>query len=203
MESIPYDQRLARLIVRPLARTPLTPNQLTGLTLVMALAASWLFASGQPGLIAWAAPIFALARFMDHLDGELARLTGRTSRLGYYLDYMTGGVSYAALYLGLGLGLEKGQLGHWALVLGGLGATASVIAVPLNLDLDRQQNLSEGESVGYPFFAGFELEDGIYLLVPITWLGLLEPFLVAAALGAATYCLWTLLTVIRFRIGGG
>ncbi len=99
------------------------------------------------------------------------------------------------------LGLEKGQLGHWALVLGGLGATAAVIAMLLNLDLDRRQNLSEGESVGYPFLTGFELEDGIYLLVPITWLGLLEPFLVAAALGATAYCLWTLFTLMRLPIG--
>ncbi|MGF1608897.1 MAG: CDP-alcohol phosphatidyltransferase family protein [Kiloniellales bacterium] len=196
----PYDQRLARLILRPLARTALTPNQITVTTLALALVAAWLLASGETGRMAWGAGLFVLARFMDHLDGELARLTGRGSRLGYYLDYLAGGASYAALFLGLGIGLSKGPLEHWALLIGGLGAASAVIAMLLNIDLDRQQALQDGEAVGYPFFAGSELEDGIYLLAPITWLGLIEPFFVAAGLGAGVYCLWTFWSLMRARL---
>ena len=51
MDKPPYDQRLARLMVRPLAHTPVTPNQLTALTLVLALAAAWLFAVGVIGML--------------------------------------------------------------------------------------------------------------------------------------------------------
>ncbi len=54
--------------------------------------------------------------------------------------------------------------------------------------------------VGYPGWAGFELEDGIYLLAPVTWLGWLEPFLVAAGIGATVYLLWTLGRVSRARM---
>jgi hypothetical protein len=61
-----------------------------------------------------------------------------------------------------------------------------------NLRFDRRKELADGQTVGYPGFAGFELEDGIYLLAPITWIGGLQPFFVAAALGACLYCLWTL-----------
>jgi len=200
-KPIPYDQRLARVIVRPLARTPVTPNQITALTLILALFAAWLFATGEPVEMAWGAGIFVLARFMDHFDGELARLTGRGSRFGYYFDYLAGGASYSALFLGLGFGLAEGPLNFWALLLGGLGSASAIIAMLLNLDLDRQQALQDGEAVGYPCFAGFELEDGIYFLAPVTWVGLIEPFFVAAGLGAGVYCLWTLWSLLRARVG--
>ncbi len=64
----------------------------------------------------------------------------------------------------------------------------------LNLEIDKH---GDGEAVGYPGIAGFELEDGIYLLAPITWAGFLMPFFVAAGTGAVIYCLWTLVTLLR------
>ena len=196
MKSLPYDQRAARWLVRPLAHLPVTPNQLTGLTLLLALFAAALFASGTPAAQAWAAGLFVLARFLDHFDGELARLTGNTSAFGYYLDYVAGTLSYAALFVGIGIGLSDGALGTWSQLLGGLGAIAAIVALFLNLELDRQAGLADGDSIGYPALAGFELEDGIYLIAPITWIGYLEPFFVAASLGAGCYLLWTAVRVL-------
>ena len=80
------------------------------------------------------------------------------------------------------------------------GCASALLAMGLNLDLDRQLGLGEGEAVGYPGWAGFELEDGTYLLAPVTWLGWLEPFFVAAGIGAAAYLLWTLGRVLRARM---
>ena len=195
----PYDQRLARILVRPLARTPLAPNHITVVTILVALAAAGLFARGEPAAANWGAGLFVLARFLDHFDGELARLTGKTSRFGYYFDYVSGAVSYAALFGGMGIGLAGGPLGGWALLLGAAGAAAALISMFLNLDLDKQKELAAGEAVGYPGIAGFELEDGIYLLAPVTWLGWLTPFFVASGIGAAVYCLWTAWTLLRIR----
>ena len=199
MNPLPYDQRLARRLVRPLARLGMDPNHVTGLSLALALGAAWLFAQGEAAAAHWAAGIFVVARFLDHFDGELARLTGKTSRFGYYFDYVTGGISYAALFAGVGIGLTGGALGIWAEVLGIAGAASALMALALNVELDRQQDLADGNSVGYPALAGFELEDGIYLLAPVTWLGLLTPFFVAAGLGAVVYCLWTLGRVVQIR----
>ena len=66
-----------------------------------------------------------------------------------------------------------------------------------HLDDDRG-----GHAVGYPYYAGFELEDGIYLIAPVTWLGLLTPFFLAAGVAAAIYFLWTLATLSRLRPAG-
>lgn len=197
MERLPYDQALARHLVKPLARTGVTPNQLTFATLALGLAAGGLFATGDPRHGHWAAGIFVLARFLDHFDGELARLTGQSSRLGYYLDYVAGGISYAALFGGIAIGLAGGTLGAWALLLGVGGVVAAIGSLFLNLKLDRQAGLDDGAAVGYPGLAGFELEDGIYLIAPITWLGWLEPFFVAAGLGALCYLAWTAWRVLH------
>ena len=200
MKHPPWDQRIARVLVRPLLRTPITPNQLTAATLVLALSGAALFAVGDPKAANWGAGLFVLARFLDHFDGELARQKGATSRFGYHFDYISGASGYAALFLCMGLGLSHGPLGSWATFLGAAGAASAVIALFLNLGRDRLLNAGNGsETVGYPGIAGFELEDGIYLLAPITWLGYLLPFFVAAGIGAAIYVIWTSWVLIAER----
>ncbi len=196
----PYDQRLARVMVKPLAATPIRPNHITALTLLMTIAAGVLFAEGSALYANWAAGLFVLARFLDHFDGELARLQGTSSRFGYYFDYAVGGLSYAALFAGMGIGHMGGELGIWALLLGGAGAASALISLFSNIGIDeRSENLGESGTVGYPRFGGFELEDGIYLIAPITWLGFLTPFFVAAGIGATLYCLWTIWSYMRLR----
>ena len=195
----PWDQRVARRLVRPLARTSITPNQVTLFTLVLALAGAWMLSLGSAEMANWGAGVFVIARFMDHFDGELARLTGRTSRLGYYLDYMAGAASYTALFLGIGIGLQNTELGSWSLVLGLVGGISALACMGLNLRIDEVSETDE--AIGYPAFAGFELEDGIYLIAPITWLGFLPAFFVFAGVGASVYLLWTLLCV--WRLPGG
>lgn len=201
MDKPPYDQRIARLMVRPLAHTPVTPNHLTALTLLLALAAAWLFAQGGAAAANWGAGLFVLARFLDHFDGELARLTDRKSRFGYYFDYVAGALSYSALFAGMGIGLAGGGLGNWAYALGAAGAASAMLSLFINLDIDKQMELADGEATGYPGFAGFELEDGIYLIAPITWLGWLTPFFVACGLGATVYCLWSAWSLVKLRRG--
>lgn len=199
MSDMPIDQRLARTLVRPLARSPITPNQMTTITLIVALTGAGLIAFGDAHLVNWGAGLFVLARFMDHFDGELARMKQAASKFGYYYDYVTGALSYGALFLCMGIGHRTGLLGNWAIVLGAAGASAALVSMVLNLGIDKVLDFAEGESIGYPAMYGFELEDGIYLIAPIAWLGWLEPFFIAASIGAAIYTLWTLATLRRLK----
>lgn len=200
MQRIPWDQRLARAAVKPMALTPVTPNHLTTATLVLALGGAGLFAVGDPMLAHWGAGIFVLSRFLDHFDGELARLQGTTSRFGYYYDYAVGAIAYVALFVCIGIGLRDSALGPWAAALGAAGSLSALGCMFLNFGIDNARSGDlRGEANGYPAFAGFELEDGIYLLAPITWLGILMPFFVVSAVGAAVFLLWTLWRLMRLR----
>ena len=190
---LPWDQVIAQRLVKPLSKTPVTPNQLTLITAVLAFFGAGLLASGDREWANWGASLFVFARFLDHFDGELARLKGMKTKFGYYLDYAAGMGSYAAFFLALGFGFRENFFGHWSIIIGAIGALAAIVGAFSNIAMDRYNGNDEtGDAAGYPGFAGFELEDGIYLLAPITWLGYLYPFFLAAGTGAAIYSLWTL-----------
>ena len=197
MTGAPWDQRLARVLVRPLVGTPIRPNHITTLSLALALGAGALYARGEAVAANWAAALFVLARFLDHADGELARLTGRASRFGHHYDFAVGGLSSAALFMGIGVGLRQGIVGEWSLAAGIAAGSCALIAMALGLGVEARQSPWPGTY--YPAFGGFELEDGIYLVAPLTWLGALLPFFVLAATGQVVFCLWMLHKFVRAR----
>jgi hypothetical protein len=122
-----------------------------------------------------------LARFIDHADGELAR---RTSRIGYYYDYVAGALSSVALFAGIGFGYAGGPLGGWALALGLAASVAALAGMGFGLAADARGRPGDGP---YPQWGPFELEDGVYLIGPVTWLGGLAGFFVLGAPGQIAF----------------
>jgi len=196
----PLDQRLARALVRPLAGTAVTPNQLTFLCLAVGLAAALFLAIPSPAATNTGAFLFMLAVFLDHTDGELARMTGRTSELGHRLDYMVGSAIYTAMFIGAGVGLHGSGGPIWVLVLGVAAGLINIPTVYLRLKLDLGYG---AEAVAHPRFGLFELEDFIYLIGPATWLGGLAYFFPVIAFGSLGYFGWTCLELHRHRKAGG
>ena len=191
----PYDQRLANLIVRPLVATAIHPNHLTTLTLTLGLCSALLFAL-QVNTFAWlAALLYMLAVFSDHLDGELARMTGKTSGFGHKYDYIVGGVNYTLLFSSIGYGLSF-NLGAWTLILGLIAGLSNPLILYLRM---RMESCHGPDSVEHPALGGFELEDGIYLIGPITWLAGIVFFFIPYALGTIGYLVWTILQVRRWK----
>lgn len=194
MNRAPYDQRLAGVLVRGLARTPISPNMVTTFGLLGGLLAAWLFALGDPVLRHWAAAVFMYAVFNDHVDGQLARATGKTSRFGHYYDHVAVSTAYVGMFVGAGIGFTDGWLGPWAIWLGlaaGLSVTA-IFAIRVAVEIKVGTDAVKQSSV-----AGFEIEDTLYVVGPITWLGFLEPFLLAAGIGTPLFLIWVVLTSRR------
>jgi phosphatidylglycerophosphate synthase len=87
--NIYFARALAAPIVWLLARTPVTPNQVTfASTFVMCAAlAAFVGVEGSAGL--WLGVLgLELSYVLDCADGQLARVTGRTSEVGGALDFM-------------------------------------------------------------------------------------------------------------------
>ena len=192
--KIPYDQRLARACIRPFAGTALHPNIVTGISLTLGIASGLSFAAGGPGMQHIAALMFMLAVFVDHMDGELARMTGEVSRVGYYLDYLVGSLNYTIVFCAIGLGIYQWNGSEIALLIGLAAGLSNPIIVALRLLMERRFG---SEAVEHPSGGGFELEDFIYLIGPVTWLGGLEYFFWLYATGTLGYLLWTVLTFLR------
>src|ERR1700685_42929 len=82
----PWDARLARRFVAPLKDSWVTPNHLTTVRLGVGLAAAAAFLPGTYGWSNLAALLLVVSNFLDHTDGELARMSGKSSRIGNIYD---------------------------------------------------------------------------------------------------------------------
>jgi len=119
-------------LTRVLLPYPVTPNQVTLLSLAMGLLAAWLLA--QPGRSAGLAglALFQASVILDHADGEIARLKFQFSRYGKWLDNFSdhlvdlavvGGIAWRAAGAG-----ASGRLILVAL-LAAVGLTGAFLAV--------------------------------------------------------------------------
>jgi phosphatidylglycerophosphate synthase len=187
VQEKPWDSRLAHRLVRPLRDTRITPNQITTVSLLCGLAAAWLYGTGSANV---GALLYCLSALLDHADGELARLTGKTSAFGHTYDRVVDLVVKISLFAGMGFGLRHGVLGAGAPFLGVVAGASLVAIFLLRSELGRRRG---NAALTQPGAAGFEIEDVLYLIAPITWLGWLQPFVIAAAIGAPLFALWTAL----------
>lgn len=85
------------------SRLRLSPNQWTGMSIIFALVTFYLLAQG---LFLAAAAFLIMSAFFDMVDGSVARVIGKESRLGAYLDtiadrYVEGMIAFGLLFAGL------------------------------------------------------------------------------------------------------
>ena len=194
--NVPYDQRLARFLVRPFSHTALHPNHLTTLTLLLGIAAALLFAFSIKNMAWLASLLYMLAVFSDHLDGELARLNNKTSKFGHDFDYVVGGINYTLLFISIGYGLYSmtGQTG--LLILGLMSGISNPVILAVRMRMESQFGK---DTVVHPGYAGFEIEDFIYLIGPITWVFGIMAFFIPYALGTTGYLIWIINEFNRCR----
>lgn len=193
--ELPWDQQLARWIVTPLVATPVHPNHLSTLGVVIGLAGAAMLAQGGT-LMALGAGLFMLAAFMDHADGELARMANKTSRFGHYYDRVCAATSYVTGFIGMGVGLRHGVLGAWSISIG-IAAGLSITAI--FLVRNQTERLAGKAAIKQRNFLGFEIEDVLYIFGPLTWLGWLTPVLTATAVGAPIFLVLSLTRLWRHR----
>ena len=133
-------------------------------------------------------------QLLDHTDGELARITGKTSRFGHYYDLASDAVVDILLFIGIGICLMHGPLGAWALPMGIFAGVSVAVIFQLRLMIS---NMTAKSSSLNPNIGLFEVEDVFYLLPLITFFDVLYPFLIVAAIGAPAFALWTLRDYLR------
>lgn len=193
MNGKPWDAQLAAVLVKPLCDTRISPNVLTTVRLLVGLAGCYYFALGTaPNL---AACVIVLSNFLDHTDGELARMSGKSSRFGHQYDLASDAFITVGMFVCMGWGLRT-SLGTVAVAL---GTVAGIAVAGIFHFRNLIENAHGKTATKQPRFAGFEAEDILYLLPLITLSGALAGFLQAAALGAPLAFLIVLLQFIMLR----
>ena len=119
------NRRCSRWLTRLLILLPVTPNQVTLLSLALGLGAAWMLWSATQASALVGLALYMLAVVVDHSDGEVARLTFQESAFGEWLDFTTDTVTHAGLVLGMGV--TASHVGGSVMVLAGAGAALGVI----------------------------------------------------------------------------
>lgn len=183
MGQTTWVHRGARMVMRPLARTRVTPNQVTTVRLLTGIAAAAAFAMGERSWDIVGGTVFVLSAFLDRADGELARLTGRTSIGGDRYDLLCDAASNMMAFTAIGIGLARGPLGLAAVALG----LVSAIAIATGMWIADRLNHAGDEVIGT---STFDPDDALFIVGPAAWFGALDILLVAGAIGAPIFCLY-------------
>jgi len=184
-----WTHRLALIFVRPLANTPITPNHLTSLRLITGLMACYCFATGERDLVIWGGWIWVVSAFLDRADGELARVSGKTSPWGHKFDMFCDSAITSLFFVAGGVGLRNTDLGEWAIVMGVAGGLGVLAAEYFAEQIDKRND--DPDDRAYPGFAGFDFDDVLYLFAAVAWLDWFMPFVVGASVGAPAFALLT------------
>lgn len=87
------------------ARLGVSANQITIIWIILGIAGVVALGSASYGVRAAGAVLLEISYVFDFVDGEVARLTSRTSKLGALLDLTGHGVIKTALFLAIGYGV--------------------------------------------------------------------------------------------------
>lgn len=130
-----YDCLLATVIFRPiarvitplLARTAITPNQVTVIALLFALGSAACFWTTETQWSLLGSALLFVAYALDVTDGALARLTGQTSDLGLHLDPILDRIGETAILLAVAVGYFHSSGSAWPLYILGTGSSTLLI----------------------------------------------------------------------------
>ena len=191
-----WDARLARSLVRPLVDTAVTPNHLTTLRLLIGLAGALCLAQGGFGWINAGALLIVLSNFVDHTDGELARISGKSSKIGHFYDLAADALVTVALFASMGVDIVAagGQMAAPPVLLGAVAGAAVALIFYLRM---RIESFAGKAGTKQAFAGGFETEDVLYLLPLVTLTDGVEPFLLAASIGAPLFAAWVVIDYWR------
>ena len=201
---LPLNSLLARFLVPLFIRARVSANAVTLLSLFSGVVAGLLFGRGTPHSLAAGGLAFLLANLLDECDGAVARLTNSCSRLGALLDTLADCAVHAALFLGLGVGIQRiSPHGPW-LLLGIAAAGGSILSCAMDVGgvtpWQAPKEMPESGAASLAWVAEWLRIDFSLLVAASAFLGRMGWILWAGALGV--FLFWipsTVLIAVRQR----
>lgn len=129
--------------------------------------------------------------------GELARIGGKSSRVGHLYDLTCDALVTVMLFVGMGIGAGGTQIGALKLAPGVLGAVAGVAVALIFLLRMRIEEIVGKAGTKHASVGGFETEDVLYLLPIVTLTNVVAPFVVVASIGAPLFAAWVVIDCWR------
>ena len=177
------DRLLNRPLGRPLSkllvRTPISPNQVSIVSILIGITAAWFFARGN---FVTGALVFQLCAIIDCVDGDLARALFKQSRLGKWLDLGGDQVVHFSVFAGIGIGVARLQPSVPALALGASAALGVLLCFAVIVRALRRPAAQRGRLLSKLLDATANRDFSI-LLLALAIFGRMDLFLWMAGIG--------------------
>jgi 1L-myo-inositol 1-phosphate cytidylyltransferase / CDP-L-myo-inositol myo-inositolphosphotransferase len=195
-------------ISRRLARTQISPNQMSLISMAVGLCGGPFFLSARPSLQTIGALLFLAHSILDGCDGELARLKFQESRWGGVLDFWGDNVVHVVIFACMALGWSWSAAAAWPLLLGAaavLGTLGCAGFVYWRLMRHKKDGGALFTSISAAperplarLLDAASRRDFIYLVIILAAFGKSNWFLLLAALGAPIYFFLVVLLAARY-----
>ena len=137
--------RIIDAMVRALASAGIAPNILTAIGVTLNIGCAILFGFGE---FFWAGIVLIVANLFDMLDGNVARLSGKVTKYGSFLDSSLDRLSDMAVFLGIMMfyGRNVPQHSLMNVFLAGVGMITSIM---VSYTTARSEGLGVKANVGF------------------------------------------------------
>lgn len=196
-------------ISRVLAPTPITPNQVTIVSVAVGLAGAPFFLSAAPLWQTIGALLFLAHSILDGCDGELSRLRFEESRWGGVLDFWGDNIVHVAIFGSIALGWSLAIEAAWPLALGAAALFGTIGSA--SFVYWRVMGSKRGEGPLYTSVAmqpagrlaalldSLSRRDFIYALLIVSLFGKASWFIAVTAVGTPSFFIMVLIVAARER----
>ena len=126
-----FNRKISRQISRQLVKTPITPNQISLVTLLISLlSAYWVSVEGY-WMLVLGGLTFQFASILDGCDGEVAKLKFANSLSGEWWDTAADNISHTAFFAGVTYGMYQISGQSFTLTLGFVAIALNILSVSL------------------------------------------------------------------------
>ncbi|NPA95037.1 MAG: CDP-alcohol phosphatidyltransferase family protein [Thermodesulfobacteria bacterium] len=191
------ERRISLFISRHLVDTPITPNQITIISVLIGLIGAYFISLGQGFWQVVGALLFLAHSIVDGCDGEIARIKFMESRIGGILDFWGDNVVHAAVFTAIGVEWSRrtGQtFPLWLSAAAVVGTFLSASIVYFSTMRKKKEGplytsvAGNGKQSKIVKVADFlSRRDFIYLVVILAFFRHLDWFLVAASVGSLVF----------------
>ena len=129
-------------------------------------------------------------------DGELARLSGKSSSWGHWYDLYCDSIVNVVLFVGIGIGLTESTLGHWAWKMGVLSGLSIALTFWIVFRL-HESGSTPSEAFNAP--DGFDFDDSMFLICIFAWFDGMFYLLIAASVCAPLFLIFAVWQYVTLK----
>lgn len=126
-----FNRPLGRFLSKVLIHTPVTPNQVTVVSMLVGLLGAYYFAVGNYTAGILGALLLQLSALIDCVDGDIARVVFKESPVGKWLDITLDQVVHVAVFAAIAAGLARQGIEAPVMWLGISAVAGALISFPV------------------------------------------------------------------------